>query len=77
MGSGHIRNVSVIVALKTCISFCDTDSDTVSSITHAQANYPVQKSLDSISKNSHLTEFYEKGILSFLTSDFALSVLIS
>ena len=50
MGSGHIRKVSVIVALKTCISFYDTDSDTDSSITHAQANYPVQKSSSSQAK---------------------------
>ena len=34
------RNVSVIVASKTCISFYDTDFE----ITHAQENYPGQKS---------------------------------
>ena len=53
MGSGHIRKVSVIVALKTCISFYDTDSDTDSSITHAQANYPGQKSLSSQAKGKY------------------------
>ena len=50
------RNVSVIVASKTCTSFYDTDIDTDSDITHAQENYPGQKSSSSQDKGKYFED---------------------